>query len=59
MKIYKVFSRNRALELISLGNRNLYTEPNFKNPWLRVFCFQDTEKLHRDITMIDIRDKTL
>ena len=48
MEIYKVFSRNKALKLISIGNRLIYTEPNRKKTWLSVFCFEDTDKLHKD-----------
>ena len=48
MEIYKVFSRNKALKLIALGNRLIYTEPNKKKNWLSVFCFEDTDKLHKD-----------
>lgn len=57
MKIYKIFSKNKALELISMGNRNIYTEPNWRRPWFVVFCFEDTSKLHDDITLIDKRKK--
>ena len=29
-------------------NKLIYTEQNKKKPWLKVFCFIDTEKLHKD-----------
>ena len=48
MNIYKVFSKNKAFKLIDLGNRLIYTEPNRKKNWLSVFCFEETDKLHKD-----------
>lgn len=47
-KIYKVFKLEQALKLIAKGNELIYDEPNKKKPWLKVFCFMDTEKLHKD-----------
>jgi hypothetical protein len=50
MQIFKIFKRDIALSLISKGNRLIYTESNRKKNWLRVFCFEDTSKLHEDLT---------
>ena len=52
MKIFKIFKREIALKLISMGNKLIYTEPNKKKYWLVVFCFEDTDKLHEDINKI-------
>lgn len=52
MEIFKVFKREMALDLITMGNNLIYTEPNRQKSWLVVFCFEDTEKLHEDISKI-------
>ena len=53
MKTFKVFSKERALICISNDCRLLYTEPNRKKPWLSVFVFEDTDKLHEILTMLN------
>jgi len=53
MKIFKIFKREIALNLISMGNKLIYTEPNRRKNWLVVFCFEDTDKLHNDLTDIN------
>ena len=53
MKTFKVFSKERALECIANGCRLLYTEPNRKKKWLSVFVFEDTNKLHEILTMLN------
>ena len=53
MKTFKVFSKERALICISNDYRLLYTEPNRKKPWLSVFVFEDTDKLHEILTMLN------
>jgi hypothetical protein len=57
VKIKKVFKKDRALELIVKGNNLVYKEPNYKKPYLVVFCFQDTDKLEKDLSEIDAREK--
>ena len=47
-KIFKVYKLKQALNLIDKGNKLIYTEQNKKKPWLKVFCFIDTAKLHKD-----------
>lgn len=47
-KIYKVYKLRQALNLIDKGNKVIYTEPNRNKPWLKVFCFIETDKLHTD-----------
>lgn len=48
MDIKKVFSKNKAIQLLNMGNKILYTENNTKNNKLKVFCFINTEKLNKD-----------
>lgn len=50
MKTFKVFSKKRAIVCISNNCKLLYTEPNLKKPWLSVFVFEDTDKLHEILT---------
>ena len=46
--IKKVYSLDKALKLRNMGNHWLYTEPNHKFPYYKVFVFEDTEKLNND-----------
>lgn len=48
MDIKKVFSKNKAIQLVNMENKILYTEDNIKNNKLKVFCFLNTEKLNKD-----------
>lgn len=48
MDIKKVFSKSKAIQLLNMGNKILYTENNAKNNKLKVFCFINTEKLNED-----------
>lgn len=48
MDIKKVFSKNKAIQLVNMGNNILYTEENAKDKKLKVFCFVNTEKLNSD-----------
>lgn len=50
--IQKIFSKRVAIELLNMGNKVLYTEPNKKYPKFKVFCFINTEKLQVDRTKI-------
>lgn len=52
LNIYKIFKREIALELIQQGNNLIYTEPNRNKTWFSVFCFENTEKLHSDLSTI-------
>ena len=52
MKIKKVFKLSKATELISMGNKVKYTEPNRKIPFFTVFCFENTNKLQNDWSLI-------
>lgn len=53
MKIFKVFKKQLALELIVLNNNLIYTEPNHKYKKYVVFCFEDTYKLRKDLEKIN------
>ena len=48
MDIKKVFSKYKAIQLVDMGNKILYTEDNHKNNKLKVFCFINTSKLNED-----------
>lgn len=48
MDVKKVFSKDKAIQLVSMGNKILYTEDNYKNNKLKVFCFINTDKLNED-----------
>lgn len=48
MDIKKVFSKRKAIQLVDMGNNILYTEDNYKNNKLKVFCFVNTDKLNKD-----------
>ena len=48
MEIKKVFSRSKAIQLLNMGNNILYTEDNYKDSKLKVFCFVNTDKLNSD-----------
>ena len=48
IKIKKIFTLSKALELKKLGNDIIFTEPNRKFPHYKVFVFEDTEKLNND-----------
>jgi hypothetical protein len=52
MKIKKIFKREIALQLISLDNNLIYTEPNREKIWFSVFCFECTDKLLKDLSDI-------
>ncbi|MDP4143115.1 MAG: hypothetical protein Q8936_01350 [Bacillota bacterium] len=45
MKEQKVFKKQIALELMGMGYRCLYTEPNKNNSKLNVFVFEQTDEL--------------
>lgn len=48
MDIKKVFSREKAIQLVNMGNKILYTEENYKRRDFKVFCFINTDKLNND-----------
>ena len=48
MRIKKVFSLQKAIQLVNMGNKIIFTEDNWKNRRLKVFCFEDNEKLKED-----------
>lgn len=48
MKIKKIFSLDKAIQLETMGNKILFNEKNKKFPQYRVFCFIETEKLIED-----------
>ncbi|MDU5207921.1 DUF5659 domain-containing protein [Clostridium perfringens] len=53
MKVFKIFKRQIAFTLIESGNKLIYTEPNYKKKNFSVFCFEDTEKLRKDINELN------
>lgn len=55
MQIYKVHKRDLALKLAAMNNMILDKEPNKFNPKFMVYIFEDTEKLHRDLTDISAK----
>lgn len=52
MKIKKIFKREIALELVSLGHQLIYTEPNRNRRDFSVFCFVETDELLEDLTKL-------
>ncbi|MBY6996499.1 hypothetical protein HYH54_07940 [Clostridium botulinum] len=52
MKIKKIFKREIALELIEMGHKLIYTEPNRNIHIFSVFCFEETRDLLRDLTIL-------
>lgn len=52
MEIIKIFSKRVATELIGKGNELIRTEDNKKHKKFLVFIFEDTEKVHKDLTEI-------
>lgn len=48
MGIKKVYSMDKAIQLVNMGNSILYDEENYKNKKLKVFCFINTDKLNKD-----------
>lgn len=52
MDIKKVFSKSKAIQLVNMGNKILYTENNIKNNKLQVFCFINSDKLNNDWKML-------
>ena len=54
IKIKKIFTLSKALELKKLGNDIIFTEPNYKNKKLKVFIFEYTEKFKQDWKNINI-----
>lgn len=53
MHIFKVFKRQLAFELITLGNNMIYTEPNHNKRNFVVFCFEDNKKFREDLNEIN------
>lgn len=51
----KIFSLKLANELMRKGNKVVDIEINTKNPKLKVFLFEDTDKLRNDMTSITKR----
>jgi hypothetical protein len=45
MTTYKVFSLALARQLIDMGFFCVEVIPNRNQPWLNVFCFEDTPEL--------------
>ncbi len=52
MKIKKIFKREIALQLISMGHQLIYTEPNRQIKNFVVFCFEEDNKLLNDLTKL-------
>ncbi|WP_204245990.1 hypothetical protein [Clostridium botulinum] len=52
MKIKKIFKREIALQLISMGHQLIYTEPNRQIKNFVVFCFEEDNKLLDDLTKL-------
>lgn len=48
MNIKKVYSMDKAIQLVNMGNSILHYEENHKNKKLKVFCFMNTDKLNDD-----------
>ena len=54
IKIKKIFTLSKALELKKLGNDIIFIEHNYKNKKLKVFIFEYKEKFKRDWENINI-----
>ncbi|AJD26103.1 hypothetical protein G8E05_10720 [Clostridium botulinum] len=52
MKIKKIFKREIALQLVSMGHKLIYTEPNRNIENFVVFCFEEDNKLLNDLTKL-------
>lgn len=58
MTIKKIFSKRVFEELIILRKHNfLNTQDNLKYKGLKVFVFEETEELLKDLTIISNRNK--
>lgn len=47
-----IFSKSRAMDLISMGNRLIRMEDDKKNIGRFVFLFEKTQKLEEDISIL-------
>lgn len=52
MKVKKIFTKKVAYELIQKGHNLIDMEDNLKHEGLKVFVFEETEELLRDLTEI-------
>lgn len=57
MNLYPVFKREFAIKLREMGNQIMDAATNKKNPNFVVFYFEETEKLKKDIEIINANDK--
>ena len=54
--VFKIFKKKIAIELMCNGFNMVFTETNRHKKWLTVFCFEESEKLHQAITLINERE---
>lgn len=52
MKMKKIFNKALSRKLIAMGNPLIDFEPNHKKEGFIVYLFEDTEKLHEDLTKL-------
>lgn len=52
-KIYRIHKRDLALKLAAMNNVILDKEPNKYNDKYMVYIFEDTDKLHKDLTYLN------
>lgn len=58
----RIFNKPTAFELINRGHDLVRTEQSHKKKWMKVFVFQQTDKLLEDLTEISLlknKDKAL
>ncbi|ENK1242996.1 hypothetical protein AB2063_001124 [Clostridium botulinum] len=52
MKVKKIFTKKVAYELIQKGHNLIDMEKNLKHEGFKVYVFEETEELLRDLTEI-------
>lgn len=57
MNLYPIFKREFAMKLREMGNPIIDAATNKKNPNFIVFYFEETEKLKKDIEVIQNNNK--
>lgn len=57
MNLYPIFKREFAMKLREMGNPIIDAATNKKNPNFVVFYFEETEKLKKDIEVIQNNNK--
>lgn len=53
MECYKIYKRSLAYQLSAMGNIMLDKIEDERNNKRFIYIFQDTDKLHKDLTTLD------